>query len=162
MLKGEKTKLRKISTTITSFTRKDSVSRVSDLGLGLAATGSGAASGRASVSAMRAVWCARGTTSSRSPVRGFSACMVAFSPRRHYVTAKQKRSTPMPADWTPIEALPSLRLESLFADDPDRLKTLSLDIAGLHFDWSKTHLTAQALTAFQALAKAQDLAGKRE
>jgi glucose-6-phosphate isomerase len=68
----------------------------------------------------------------------------------------------MPADWTPIEALPSPRLESLFADDPDRLKKLSLDVAGLHFDWSKTHLTPEAITAFEALARAQGLAGKRE
>jgi glucose-6-phosphate isomerase len=68
----------------------------------------------------------------------------------------------MPADWTKIEALPSPRLESLFADDPDRLGRFSLDVAGLHFDWSKTHLTADALAAFEALAQAQDLAGKRE
>lgn len=68
----------------------------------------------------------------------------------------------MAADWTPIEDLPSPRLESLFADDPDRLTKLSLDVAGLHFDWSKTHLTAEAIAAFEALAKAQDLAGKRE
>lgn len=68
----------------------------------------------------------------------------------------------MPADWTAIEALPSPRLETLFAEDGDRLKRLSLDVAGLHFDWSKTHLTADAITAFEKLAKAQDLAGKRE
>jgi len=68
----------------------------------------------------------------------------------------------MAADWTSIEALPSPRLETLFGDDPDRLSKLSLDVAGLHFDWSKTHLTAEAIAAFEALAKAKDLAGKRE
>ncbi|MEO9132858.1 MAG: glucose-6-phosphate isomerase [Sphingomonas sp.] len=68
----------------------------------------------------------------------------------------------MPADWTAIEALPSPRLETLFAEDSDRLKRLSLDVAGLHFDWSKTHLTADAIAAFEKLARAQDLAGKRE
>ncbi|MBB3474213.1 glucose-6-phosphate isomerase [Sphingomonas sp. BK345] len=66
------------------------------------------------------------------------------------------------ADWSTIEALPQERLEALFAEDPDRLKRLSLDVAGIHFDWSKTHLTADALSAFEALAKSVDLAGKRE
>ena len=66
------------------------------------------------------------------------------------------------ADWTAIEALPPVTLERLFADDPDRLARLSLDVAGIHFDWSKTHLTAEAIAAFEALAKAQDLAGQRE
>jgi glucose-6-phosphate isomerase len=66
------------------------------------------------------------------------------------------------ADWSAIEALPQMRLEQLFADDSGRLDRLSLDVAGIHFDWSKTHLTADAITAFEALAKAQDLAGKRE
>ena len=66
------------------------------------------------------------------------------------------------ADWTTIEALPSPRLESLFAEDAARLASFSVDVAGLHFDWSKTHLTADAVAAFTALAKAQDLHGKRE
>jgi glucose-6-phosphate isomerase len=68
----------------------------------------------------------------------------------------------MAADWTPVEALAPARLETLFADDPDRLARLSVDVAGLHFDWSKTHLTAEAVAAFDAIAKAQDLAGKRD
>ena len=68
----------------------------------------------------------------------------------------------MPADWTAIEALPSPRLETLFAEDADRLAKLTVDVAGLHFDWSKTHLTAEAIAAFEALAKARDLNGKRE
>ncbi|WP_085811089.1 glucose-6-phosphate isomerase [Sphingomonas sp. TZW2008] len=66
------------------------------------------------------------------------------------------------ADWSTIEALPRTTLEQLFADDPDRLAKLSLDVAGIHFDWSKTHLTPDAIAAFETLAKAQDLAGKRE
>jgi len=66
------------------------------------------------------------------------------------------------ADWSAIEALPTTKLVDLFAEDPDRLSRLSLDVAGIHFDWSKTHLTAEAITAFEALAKAQDLAGKRD
>ena len=64
--------------------------------------------------------------------------------------------------WDAITALAPDRLEALFAADPDRLKRLTLDVAGIHFDWSKTHLTAAAIAAFEALAKARDLAGKRE
>ena len=68
----------------------------------------------------------------------------------------------MAADWTAIEGLPSPRLETLFAEDAERLARFTVDVAGIHFDWSKTHLTEQAVTAFEALAKAQDLHGKRE
>src|SRR4051812_20410813 len=66
------------------------------------------------------------------------------------------------SDWSTIEALPSPKLVDLFAADADRLATFSLDVAGIHFDWSKTHLTADAMTAFAALAETQDLAGKRD
>jgi glucose-6-phosphate isomerase len=66
------------------------------------------------------------------------------------------------SDWTAIEALPSPRLTELFEADPARLDAFSLDVAGLHFDWSKTHLTRDAVAAFAALAKAKDLAGRRD
>ncbi|MEE2917283.1 MAG: glucose-6-phosphate isomerase [Pseudomonadota bacterium] len=66
------------------------------------------------------------------------------------------------ADWSRIETLPPERLEALVAADADRLKRLSLDVAGIHFDWSKTHLTPDAVAAFEALAKDADLAGRRE
>ena len=66
------------------------------------------------------------------------------------------------SDWSAIEALPSSTLVDLFDADPDRLAAFSLDVAGIHFDWSKTHLTRDAMTAFEALAKAKDLAGRRE
>ena len=68
----------------------------------------------------------------------------------------------MAADWSAIEALPQRKLEQLFHDDPDRLNRLSLDVAGIHFDWSKTHLTADAIAAFEALAKSANLASRRE
>ncbi|WP_267381162.1 MULTISPECIES: glucose-6-phosphate isomerase [unclassified Sphingomonas] len=68
----------------------------------------------------------------------------------------------MSLDWSKIEALPATRLEALFDGDPDRLAKLSLDVAGIHFDWSKTHLTPDAIAAFADLAKSADLAGKRE
>ncbi len=66
------------------------------------------------------------------------------------------------ADWTPIRALPAPKLLQLFADDPNRLQALSVEVAGLHFDFSKTHLTADTIAAFDQIAKAMDLAGKRE
>jgi glucose-6-phosphate isomerase len=66
------------------------------------------------------------------------------------------------ADWSEIEALPSPKLLDLFAEDEGRLDRFSLDVAGIHFDWSKTHLTADAVAAFERLAKASDLAGKRD
>ncbi|MBY0303853.1 MAG: glucose-6-phosphate isomerase [Sphingomonas sp.] len=70
---------------------------------------------------------------------------------------------PMSApDWHLIEALNPPPLLSLFGADPDRVARLGIDVAGLHFDWSKTHLTADVLTAFESLARAQDLPGKRE
>ncbi|MFC3580006.1 glucose-6-phosphate isomerase [Sphingomonas hylomeconis] len=66
------------------------------------------------------------------------------------------------ADWSAIEALPARPLTDLFAGDSGRLEAFSLDVAGLHFDWSKTHLTREAVAAFEALAKAQGLSAKRE
>ena len=66
------------------------------------------------------------------------------------------------SDWSAIEALPSPKLLDLFEQDPDRLARFGLDVAGLHFDWSKTHLTADAVAAFAALAEAQGLAKRRD
>ncbi|WP_428968778.1 glucose-6-phosphate isomerase [Sphingomonas sp. Xoc002] len=68
----------------------------------------------------------------------------------------------MAADWSTIESLPQTPLLDLFANDPNRLASLSLDVAGIHFDWSKTHLTREAVTAFAELAKASGLAAKRD
>jgi glucose-6-phosphate isomerase len=68
----------------------------------------------------------------------------------------------MAADWSTIESLPQTPLLDLFASDPNRLASLSLDVAGIHFDWSKTHLTPEAVAAFAELAKASGLAAKRD
>jgi glucose-6-phosphate isomerase len=65
-------------------------------------------------------------------------------------------------DWSRIEALPSIKLVDLFERDPDRLARFSLDVAGLHFDWSKTHLTGDAVDAFVALADEAGLAKRRD
>ncbi|HWK36647.1 glucose-6-phosphate isomerase [Sphingomonas sp.] len=66
------------------------------------------------------------------------------------------------ADWTQVEALDPPALLDLFAADPGRVARLSVDLPGLHFDFSKTHLDAAALAAFQALAKSAGLAARRD
>jgi glucose-6-phosphate isomerase len=65
-------------------------------------------------------------------------------------------------DWSKIKALAPKRLTALFDEDPGRVAALSLDVAGIHFDWSKTHLTAEAIAAFAEIAKAQGLAARRD
>ncbi|MET1110857.1 MAG: glucose-6-phosphate isomerase [Allosphingosinicella sp.] len=64
--------------------------------------------------------------------------------------------------WAAIEAAERQTLAELFAAEPDRLASLALDLPGLHFDFSKTHLGPASLAAFQALAEARDLAGARD
>ncbi|AJP70850.1 glucose-6-phosphate isomerase [Sphingomonas hengshuiensis] len=65
-------------------------------------------------------------------------------------------------DWTPIQALDRAPLTDLFAADPGRVEALSADVAGIRFDWSKTHLTAEAVAAFATLADRMGLAAKRD
>ena len=74
------------------------------------------------------------------------------------MSERAKRSDP----WAAIEKHVLMTLESLFKAEPDRLSRMSLDVAGIHFDWSKTHLDARMIDAFAALAEAQGLAGARE
>jgi glucose-6-phosphate isomerase len=57
--------------------------------------------------------------------------------------------------------LPKALLSSLFATGDDRLKLLVHDSCGMCFDFAKTHLTADAIAAFEGLARAQDFAAKR-
>ncbi|RYD47667.1 MAG: glucose-6-phosphate isomerase, partial [Sphingomonadales bacterium] len=65
-------------------------------------------------------------------------------------------------DWSEIRSLETTPLDALFARDADRLGTLSADVAGIHFDWSKTHLTAEAVAAFATLAGEMGLTAKRD
>ncbi len=64
--------------------------------------------------------------------------------------------------WAAIDAHEVSRLDALFAGEPDRLSRLSLDVGGIHFDWSKTHLDPGLIGKFEALAKAQGFAAKRD
>ena len=65
-------------------------------------------------------------------------------------------------DWTAIEALPKLKLAELFASDATRVDRLSITQSGMQFDFSKTHLSADAVAAFEVLAKQAGLAAKRD
>src|SRR5512139_4123198 len=71
---------------------------------------------------------------------------------------------PIEAAWARLKA-PDATLAELFAADPDRVARLSsrleLDEGGILFDWSKTHLTEELLTGFEALAEAADFAEAR-
>jgi glucose-6-phosphate isomerase len=60
----------------------------------------------------------------------------------------------------PPQALP--RLDQLFASEPDRLSRLSLELAGIYFDWSKTHLDQDRLAEFAARADRMGFAQARQ
>src|ERR1043165_7706954 len=64
--------------------------------------------------------------------------------------------------WTTLAAAPQPTLAELFAAEPDRLARLGLEEAGLHFDFAKTHLSAETLAAFLHLADEAGLAAKRD
>ena len=70
--------------------------------------------------------------------------------------------TAAPDPFSALKRLDVTTLAELFAGDPDRLDRLSVDVAGLHFDWSKTHLDAAMLGAFAKIAERQGFARKRE
>src|SRR4051794_9986890 len=54
------------------------------------------------------------------------------------------------------------RLDQLFASEPDRLSRLTFDVAGLYFDWSKTHLDRAAIDAFASRADKAGLSAARD
>ena len=79
----------------------------------------------------------------------------------------------MGAAWSQLKALPQPKLADLFAADPDRPASLTRRIAwpvepgsageaGMRIDFSKTHLSNDALSAFEALAEAAGFDGARE
>jgi glucose-6-phosphate isomerase len=67
--------------------------------------------------------------------------------------------------WDRIAGHEAPTLTELFAADPARVEKLSSRIelaeGGIHFDWSKTHLTQELLSDFEALADAVDFDAKR-
>ena len=64
--------------------------------------------------------------------------------------------------WKNIEGHPLKRLDSLFAQEPDRVSRLSHQVAGIYFDWSKTHLDEALITSFAKLAEQRELAKARD
>ncbi|HEY0628582.1 MAG TPA: glucose-6-phosphate isomerase, partial [Sphingomicrobium sp.] len=66
------------------------------------------------------------------------------------------------AAWKAIEDYRPKRLTELFEADADRVQKLSRDIAGIHFDWSKTHLDEDILGEFTVLAYEVDYPGARD
>jgi glucose-6-phosphate isomerase len=66
----------------------------------------------------------------------------------------------MALDW-PTENNRST-LTELFDTDPGRIDRLTLDAAGIYFDWSKTHLTEDLVGQFVRLAEERGLAAARD
>ena len=77
------------------------------------------------------------------------------------------------AAWAALRALPHRALKELFAADPARHEALTRRIAwpvepgssaeaGMRIDFSKTHLSDELLTAFEALAEAAGFEAARE
>jgi glucose-6-phosphate isomerase len=64
--------------------------------------------------------------------------------------------------WAAIHRMEPRQLGDLFRDEPDRLSRLTVEVAGIRFDFSKTHLSSALVAAFERLAGAQDLAGARD
>jgi glucose-6-phosphate isomerase len=68
--------------------------------------------------------------------------------------------------WEKLAGLPKPTLLELFAADADRLDLLSsrlmLDEEGMRFDWSKTHLDAPHIAAFEELAETSGFIAKRD
>jgi len=77
------------------------------------------------------------------------------------------------AAWAALRALPQPKLAELFAADPDRPARLTRHVAwpvepgspaetGMRIDFAKTHLSNDALAAFEALADAAGFGAARE
>ena len=65
-------------------------------------------------------------------------------------------------DWAFLESEPRVSLEDLFESDAGRVERFSLGVAGIWFDWAKTHLTPALLSGFESLANAQNLLARRD
>ena len=65
-------------------------------------------------------------------------------------------------DWDAIDAYDVQSLEILFERDENRLGAFSLELGGIYFDWSKTHLDAGLLARFVAIAESREFAAARD
>ncbi|HJR83172.1 MAG TPA: glucose-6-phosphate isomerase [Sphingomicrobium sp.] len=64
--------------------------------------------------------------------------------------------------WDAIDAYEVKPLSTLFDANKDRLSSLSFDLSGITFDFSKTHLDAELLGQFMRIAEAQGFAAARD
>jgi hypothetical protein len=64
--------------------------------------------------------------------------------------------------WDALRSAAETPLAELFKAEPDRLARLSFEEAGIYFDFSKTHLSAEIVKGFVALAEASGFAAKRD
>ncbi len=64
--------------------------------------------------------------------------------------------------WDALAEAEARPLADLFQGEPDRLSRLTVEEAGLRFDFSKTHLDPSILSAFSGLAESQGLAEARD
>jgi len=64
--------------------------------------------------------------------------------------------------WTLIDDHRVQTLTELFESDGERVSKLTIEAAGLTFDWSKTHLDGALLEAFADVAEGMDLGGRRD
>lgn len=65
------------------------------------------------------------------------------------------------AIWTELKAAQVPELRSIFTADPDRLTKHVFEVAGIRFDFSKTHLLDPVVESLTALAQVVDFAGAR-
>jgi len=65
-------------------------------------------------------------------------------------------------EWDAIDAYGVQPLEKLFERDADRLSAMTLELGGIYFDWSKTHLDGELLKRFVAVAEAKQFTAARD
>src|SRR5687768_8339828 len=66
------------------------------------------------------------------------------------------------SSWKRIKEHEQRPLAELFAKEPDRLSRLTHELAGIYFDWSKTHLDRPLIEAFAALAEEMGFTARRD
>lgn len=65
-------------------------------------------------------------------------------------------------DWSAIDAHEIQPLKTLFEREPERLSAMTLELNGIYFDWSKTHLDRALIDAFVDVAEAAGFGAARE
>ena len=63
---------------------------------------------------------------------------------------------------TPSQQPTSPTLQDLFKAEPDRLSRLSFEVAGLYFDWSKTHLDRASVKRLEERCERMGFAQARD